>query len=101
MAFISNPGLLAVAFIEASAAFILLVLYWLLAPGFPARFFRIWMAGWTLYIGLGGLRIYSLWRGGSDDPYFAPVLSSLAAALFFAAILQCAGQGRRLNWLWP
>jgi PAS domain S-box-containing protein len=101
MAFISNPGFLAVAFIEASAAFILLVLYWLLAPGFPARFFRIWMAGWTVYIVLGGLRIYSLWRGGSDDPHFAPALSSLAAALFFAAILQCAGQGRRLNWLWP
>jgi PAS domain S-box-containing protein len=101
MAFVSNPGFLAVAFIEASAAFILLVLYWLLAPGFPARFFRIWMAGWTIYITLGGLRIYSLWRGGSDDPHFAPVLSSLAAALFFAAILQCAGQGRRLNWLWP
>jgi PAS domain S-box-containing protein len=101
MAFVSNPGFLAVAFIEASAAFILLVLYWLLAPGFPARFFRIWMAGWTIYITLGGLRIYSLWRGGSDDPHFAPVLSSLAAALFFAAILQCAGQGRRLNWFWP
>ncbi|HYL67682.1 MAG TPA: PAS domain S-box protein [Candidatus Limnocylindria bacterium] len=101
MAFVSNPGFLAVAFIEASAAFILLVLYWLLAPGFPARFFRIWMAGWALYIGLGGLRIYSLWRGGTDDPRFGPALSSLAAALFFAAILQCAGKGRRLNWFWP
>jgi PAS domain S-box-containing protein len=101
MAFVSNPGFLAVAFIEASAAFIILVLYWLLSSGFPARFFRIWMAGWTVYIALGGLRIYSLWRGGSDDPHFAPVLSSLAAALFFAAILQCAGQGRRLNWMWP
>jgi two-component system NtrC family sensor kinase len=101
MAFISNPGFLAVAFIEASAAFILLVLYWLLAPGFPARFFRIWMAGWTVYLVLGGLRIYSLWRGGSDDPYFAAVLSSLSAALFFAAILQCAGQRQRINWLWP
>jgi PAS domain S-box-containing protein len=101
MPFISNPGFLAVAFIEASAALILLVLYWLLAPGFPARFFRIWMAGWTVYIALGGLRIYSLWSGGSDNPRFAPVLSSLAAALFFAAILQCAGQGKRLNWVWP
>ena len=101
MAFISNPSFLAVAFIEASAAFILLVLYWLLAPGFPARFFRIWMAGWTVYLVLGGLRIYSLWSGGSDDPHIAPVLSSLAAALFFAAIPQCAGQGRRVSWLWP
>ncbi|MGH9712133.1 MAG: ATP-binding protein [Candidatus Acidiferrales bacterium] len=101
MPFISNPGFLAVAFIEASAALILLVLYWLLAPGFPARFFRVWMAGWTVYIALGGLRIYSLWGGGSDNPRFAPALASLAAALFFAAILQCAGQGKPLNWLWP
>jgi PAS domain S-box-containing protein len=101
MAFVSNPGVLAVAFIEASAAFILLVLFWLLAAGFPARFFRIWMAGWTLYVGLGGVRIYSLWRGGTDDSHFGSVLSSLSAALFFAAILQCAEKGRRVNWLWP
>src|SRR5271166_3545913 len=32
MAFVSNPGFLAAAFIECSAAFILLVLYVLLAP---------------------------------------------------------------------
>jgi hypothetical protein len=45
MIFASNPGFLAVAFMEGSAAFILLVLYWLLLPGFPARFFRFWLAG--------------------------------------------------------
>src|SRR5271155_4833949 len=37
MAFVSNPGFLAAAFIECSAAFILLVLYVLLAPAFPFR----------------------------------------------------------------
>jgi len=101
MPFISNPGFLAAAFIEASAALILLVLYCLLAPGFSARFFRFWIAGWTLYIGLGALRIFSLWRGGPDNPHLAHSLSLLAAALFFAAILECRGQGKRLGWFWP
>lgn len=101
MPFISNPGFLAAAFIEASAAFILLVLYSLLAPGFSARFFRLWMAGWTLYVGLGALQIYSLWRGGLYNPHAAHAISLLAAALFFAAILECRGQGKRSGWLWP
>src|SRR5579863_1226890 len=82
MTFASNPGFLAVAFMEGSAAFILLVLYWLLAPGFSARFFRYWLAGWTVYVGMEGLRIYSLWRGGPNEPRFDPVLSLIAAALF-------------------
>jgi PAS domain S-box-containing protein len=99
--FVSNPGFLAAAFIEASAAFILLVLYWLLAPGFSARFFRFWIVGWTLYVGLGALRIFSLWHGGPDNPPFAPSLSLLSAALFFAAVLECRGQGKRLGWLRP
>ena len=101
MTFASNPGFLAIAFMEGSAAFILLVLYWLLVPGFPARFFRYWLAGWTIYVGLGGLRIYSLWRGGSDDPRFVPALSLMAAVLFLAAVLECRGLGRTLKYLWP
>jgi two-component system NtrC family sensor kinase len=99
--FVSNPGFLAVAFMEGSAAFILLVLYWLLVPGFPARFFRYWLAGWTVYVGLEALRIYSLWRGGPYDPRFVPALSLLAAALFLAAVLECRGMGRLLRYFWP
>jgi len=101
MTFAPNPGFLAVAFMEGSAAFILLVLYWLLVPSFPARFFRYWLAGWTVYVGLEGLRIYSLWRGGSNDPRFVPELAVLAAALFFAAVLECLGLGKSLKYLWP
>jgi len=101
MGFVSNPGFLAAAFLEASAAFILLVLYWLLAPDFTARFFRIWMAGWTIYVGAGALRIYSLWRGGFDDTRYISLLSSLAAALFFAAIVEYSREERRKKWLWP
>jgi PAS domain S-box-containing protein len=101
MTFASNPGFLAVAFMEGSAAFILLVLYWLLVPGFPARFFRYWLAGWTVYVGVDALRIYSLWQGGANEPRFAPALSLIAAALFFAAVLECLGRGRNLKYLLP
>ncbi|MFZ3199789.1 MAG: ATP-binding protein [Candidatus Acidiferrales bacterium] len=101
MPFLSNPGFLAVAFMEGSAAFILLVLYWLLAPDFPARFFRYWLGGWCVYTALEGLRILSLWRDGPYNPRFSFELSLVAAALFFAAVLECCGQGKRLKYLWP
>ncbi len=101
MTFASSPGFLAVAFMEGSAAFILLVLYCLLVPAFPARFFRYWLAGWTVYVGLEGLRIYSLWRGGPNEPRFVAALSLLAAALFLAAVLDRVGRGESLKYLWP
>lgn len=101
MPFVSNPGYLAAAFIEASAAFILLVLYWLLARGFSARFFRYWLAGWTVYFAVGGWRIFSLWRGRPDAPGYVASLYLVAAAVFFAAILEFVGRGRQLRWFWP
>ena len=101
MTFATNPGFLAVAFMEGSAAFILFVLYCLLVPGFPARFFKYWLAGWTVYVGLEGLRIFSLWRGGPDDPRYGFALSLIAAMLFFAAVLECRGLGKPLKYLWP
>jgi PAS domain S-box-containing protein len=100
MTFAPNPGFLAVAFMEGSAACILLVLYWLLLPSFTARFFRYWLAGWTVYTALEGLRIFSLWRDGTNDPQFGSALSLVAAALFFAAILECREPGKSLMHLW-
>lgn len=101
MSFASNPGFLAVAFIEGSAVFILLVLYWLLTSNFPARFFRYWLAGWTVYAGLEALRVFSFWSGGPDHPHLTAALSLMAAVLFFAAILECLGPGRTVTQLWP
>ncbi len=102
MPFVSNPGFLAVAFIEGSAAFIILVLYSLLVPSFSARFFRFWIAGWTAYVLWGALRMVSIWRGDPNASFqFSAVLSLVAAALFFVAILECTGRGDRLRWLTP
>jgi len=101
MSFASNPGFLAVAFIEGSAVFILLTIYFLLAPNFRARFFRYWLAGWTAYAGLEALRIFSFWHGGSGHPQVATALSLMVAVLFFAAVLECLGPGRTMAQLWP
>ena len=101
MGFVSNPGFLAAAFIECSAAFILLVLYVLLAPGFKARFFRYWLAGWTFYVFVAALRISHLWSGGPDIPLFRSTSSVLTASIFFVAILECGGGHKSLKYLWP
>ena len=101
MNFVSNPGFLAIAFMEGSAAFIILVLYWLLVPAFPARFFRYWIGGWTLYAVLQALRIFSLWRNGSDAPHFGQALSFLTAVFFLASVLDCRGPGKPIWKLWP
>ena len=102
MPFISNPGFLAVAFIEGSAVFILLVLYTLLVPSFSAKFFRFWIAGWSAYVLWGALRMLSIWRGGPDASFhFGVALSLISAALFFAAIMECTGRGFKLRWLLP
>jgi PAS domain S-box-containing protein len=102
MPFVSNPGFLAVAFIEGSAAFIILVLYSLLVPSFSARFFRFWIAGWSAYGLWHALRMVAIWRGDPNANFqFSAVLSLVAAALFFVAILECTGRGDKLRWLTP
>jgi PAS domain S-box-containing protein len=101
MGFLSNPGFLAVAFMECSAAFLLLVLYWLLLPGFPTRFFRFWLAAWTVFAGLECVRIVSIWRGGQGESSTTTLLSPVVAALILAAIMECAGKGAMLRYLVP
>jgi hypothetical protein len=101
MPFVSNPGFLAAAFINCSAAFMLLVLYVLLVPGFPSRFFRYWLGGWTLYILATALRISDLWNGGTKIGLLQAGVLLLSAAVFFIAILDLAGYHVRLKYLWP
>jgi len=102
MPLVSNPGFLAVAFIEGSAAFIILVLYSLLVPSFSPRFFRFWIAGWSAYVLWDALRMVSIWRGDPNANFqFTAVLSLVAAALFFVAILECTGRGDKFRWLTP
>lgn len=101
MTFLSNPGFLAVAFMECSAAFLLLVLYSLLLPGFTARFFRFWLAAWTLYTALECVRVVSVWRGGPSESGVAILISPLVAGLILATALECSGKTNVIRFLWP
>jgi len=101
MTFASNPGYLAIAFMEGSAAFVLLILYLLLATNFSARFFRYWIAGWTIYLGLEALRIYSFWRITFKAPHLMVALEIVATVLFFGAVLDALGPERSVAQLWP
>ena len=101
MALLSNPGFLAVAYLECSAAFLLLVLYWLLLPGYSARFFRFWLAAWTVYAGLECVRIAALWRGGQDESSATTFIAPVLAVLILVAVVECARDGATLRYLWP
>jgi PAS domain S-box-containing protein len=101
MAFVSNPEFQAAAFINCSAAFVLLVVYVLLAPSFPARFFRLWLWGWTLYVFTSALGISRLWNEMPEGVPLQTTVSLLTAAAFFVAILECCGWGQKAKYLWP
>ncbi len=101
MTFFSNPGFLAVGFMECSATFLLLMLYWLLLPGFPARFFRFWLAAWTVYAGLEFVRISSIWGGGKGESGVTTLISPIVAGLVFVAAIECSGKGNALRYFWP
>lgn len=100
MTLVSGPDVLAVAFMEGAASAIILVLYWLLLPGFRARFFRYWLAGWTLYVGLEGLRIANLLRGYAMSTPLSFVLSIVPALFFLVATLECRGRTQGVKYLW-
>jgi PAS domain S-box-containing protein len=101
MTFLSNPGFLAVAFMECSAAFLLLVVYWLLLPGFPARFFRFWLGAWTVYTALECVRVASISRGDQGESSAATLITPVVAGLIFAAAIECAGKKNLFHYLWP
>jgi PAS domain S-box-containing protein len=44
---LGNQGLLAIAFFEATAFIVLLVLFFLLRRDHPASYFRLWLTGWA------------------------------------------------------
>jgi hypothetical protein len=87
MALNLSSGFLALAFMEASAAFLLLVFYALLAPMASGRFFRSWMAGWSVYLVWEATRLAAMWRGGMFTIRLTSPLSVLAAEVLFLAVL--------------
>ena len=63
-----NQGLLAITFFETISFSILLILYFLLDQGRPARYFRFWIAGWVAQTLWAVLLMFSLSAPGKCGP---------------------------------
>ena len=99
---LENQGLLAIAFFEATAFIILLVLFLLFRRDHPASYFRLWITGWAC------LTIYSVLELGfaiRETPWLwlAAVLVRVTAALvLLMSVMQyTAGSGTRYRPLLP
>ena len=92
MAHASNSVLLAIAFIEGSAALILLVIYSLARLRFPRALLPLLADRLDVFLVLEASKIPLLLRGGSRTALLVGhSWSLLMAAFFFAAALECAG----------
>src|ERR1700737_5163532 len=96
-----NQGLLAITFFEAISFSILLVLFFLLDRGRPARFFRFWIAGWVAQTLWSGLLIVSLLEKGNAVRLIALEIQLSGAALFLAAVWEYTGRRVRPFVFWP
>ena len=96
-----HQGLLPIAFFEASAFLIVLVLYLLLYPDLPARFFRFWVIGWALLTGYAAAQIANILGSGWTERLVMRECHFVAILFFFAAVLGRTGRSRRLIYLWP
>jgi len=95
---LENQGLLGIAFFEATAFIVLLVLFFLLRRDHPTGYFRLWLTGW-LFLTFSSLCELGLVIRASPELRLVTLSGQVTALLLFlGAVMQCsAGSGRR-NW---
>ena len=91
-----NQGLLGIAFFEATAFIILLVLFFIFQRDHINRYFRLWVAGWICFTVASLLEVAMLSRN-LPELWMAVVMGRVAAMLLFsAAVVQfTTGAGKR------
>src|SRR5260370_2562988 len=98
----ANQGLLGIAFFEATALFILLVLFFLLNRDLPARFFRLWLLGCAAFTLASGLEVLTLLSHGPNVRLFLLGSHLTVILLFLAAVTAlCAGHLGRVPRIGP
>jgi len=97
----ANQGLLAIAFFEATAFLILLVIFSLLYRDLPGRFLRFWLVGWTLLTAYGAVQLLYISRGGLVERFLMLECHVSAIIVFLASVLVYTGWESRLLLLWP
>src|SRR6266700_4238033 len=96
-----NQGLLAITFFEAISFSLLLVLYFLVDRGRPARFFGFWIVGWIAHTLWAGLLMFSLSVPGNAGRVIAMECNLSGIVLFLAAVWEYTGRKVRPLILWP
>ncbi len=90
-----NQGLLAISSFEAISVFALLLIYFGLDRDRPARYFRLWIAGWVGLTVWSLLLIFSTSIPGNISRLLTLEIRLSATAFFFAAVLELAGRRPR------
>jgi hypothetical protein len=91
-----NQGLLGIAFFEATAFIILLVLFFIFQRDHINRYFRLWVAGWICFTAASLFEVAMLSRN-LPELWMVVVMGRVAAMLLFsAAVVQfTTGAGKR------
>ncbi|HXJ05577.1 MAG TPA: PAS domain S-box protein [Candidatus Acidoferrum sp.] len=91
-----NQGLLGIAFFEATAFIVLLVLFFIFQRDHINRYFRVWVVGWLVFT-LASLAEVTMLGRDLPQLWLAVVMGRVAALLLFsAAIVQfTSGTGKR------
>ena len=95
---LANQGLLGIAFFEATASIILLVLFLLFRRDHHADYFRFWLTGWCC-LTFSSLCEVALLIGQLPGLYLASVLAQAAALLLFlVAVVHCSSGSEQRIW---
>jgi len=99
---LENQGLAAIAFFEATAFLILLVLFVLFRKDHPTRFLKIWITGWTL---ITLKAIFELTRTSGEAPQLRLtriLLLVVVNFIFLQAVIRLARTARiTFSLMWP
>jgi PAS domain S-box-containing protein len=96
---VANQGLLGIAFFEASAFIVLLVLFLIFQRDHINKYFRMWVAGWLCFT-LASLCEITMLSRTMPELWLAVVMGKMAGLLFFSAsvVRYTTSVGRRA---WP
>jgi len=95
---VQNQGLLSIAFFEATAFGILLVLFLLLRRDHVSSFFRLWLAGWVCFTLSALTEVLQLIRDFPGLQIVSVLFRFAALILFFISVVKCTDSSSRRSW---
>jgi PAS domain S-box-containing protein len=93
-----NQGLLAIAFFEATAFIVLLVLFLLLRRDHPASYFKLWLTGWTCLTFSSLFELGLVLRETPELRVAALAARVAALAVFLLAVMQYSAGSSKRKW---